>query len=166
VGEIQASDGGDLQPADLHAVVAAVAGVVGDRGLAPRQGLELLVQRGLVGLRDQQVGGVLCGDQLLGMLTLGVERIGGDPVPVRSSRSSSGWNRAISPVVGATSVWARTARVGWSIAASRCTCAAPWWPLPRRVLPSTATACRHAAGLAGVGRVVGGVAAGRSATGR
>jgi hypothetical protein len=35
VGEVQASEGGDLQAAELHAVVTAVTGVVGDRDLAP-----------------------------------------------------------------------------------------------------------------------------------
>jgi hypothetical protein len=34
------------------------------------------VQGGLVGLDDQQVGGVLLGDQPLGMLTLGVQGVG------------------------------------------------------------------------------------------
>ena len=78
VGEVQAGDGGDLQAAGLDAAVAAVAGVVGDRDVPPRQGFELAVQRGLVGLHDQQIRGVLVGDQPLGVLTLGVERIGGD----------------------------------------------------------------------------------------
>ena len=50
----------------------------------------------------------------------------------------------ISLVLVSTSVWPRTARVVWSIAASRCTCGLAWWPLPRRVLPSTATARRPA----------------------
>jgi hypothetical protein len=63
-------------------------------------------------------------------------------VPLRSRRSSSGRNRAISLVVGSTSVCPRIARVVWSIIASRCTGAAPRWPLPRRVLPSMATARR------------------------
>ena len=36
------------------------------------------MQRGLVGLHDQQIRGVLVGDQPLGVLTLGVERIGGN----------------------------------------------------------------------------------------
>jgi hypothetical protein len=71
VGEVQAGDGGDLQAAELGTAVAAVAGVVGDRDLVPRQGLELVVQGGLVGLDDQQVGGVLVGDQPLGVLPLG-----------------------------------------------------------------------------------------------
>jgi hypothetical protein len=78
VGEVQAGDGGDLQAAGLHPAVAAVVGVVGDRDLVPRQELELALQRGLVGLDDQQVGGVLVGDQPLGVLPLGVQRVGGD----------------------------------------------------------------------------------------
>jgi hypothetical protein len=53
--------------------MATVAGVVGDRDLAPRQELELALQRGLVGLDDQDVGGVLVGDQPLGVLALGVK---------------------------------------------------------------------------------------------
>jgi hypothetical protein len=59
VGEVQASHGGDLQAADLHAVVAAVAGVVLGWDVAPRQGSQLAMQGGLVGLYDQDVGGVL-----------------------------------------------------------------------------------------------------------
>src|SRR5512132_1537732 len=46
VGEVQTSDGGDLQPAELHAVVAAVAGVVQDRDVAPGQSGELVVEAG------------------------------------------------------------------------------------------------------------------------
>jgi hypothetical protein len=78
VGEVQAGDGGELQAAGLGAAVAAVVGGVGDRDLAPRQALELLLQRGLVGLDDQQVGGVLVGDQPVGVLTLGVQGVGGE----------------------------------------------------------------------------------------
>jgi hypothetical protein len=37
VGKVEASDGGDLQAAGLHAAVAAVAGMVGGGDLAPRQ---------------------------------------------------------------------------------------------------------------------------------
>jgi hypothetical protein len=78
VGEVQASHGGDLQAAEFDPAVAAVAGVVGEGDLAPRQGGELLVQGGLVGLDDQHIGGVLSGDQPVGVLVLGVERIGRD----------------------------------------------------------------------------------------
>ena len=136
--------------------MAAVAGVVGDGDLAPGQRPELLVQAGLVALHDQHVGGLLVGDQPVGMLTLGVHRIRGDDrageVQPLQQRLEPG-----DLVGGVVDVgWARTARVGWSIAASRCTCDLPWWPLPRRVLPSTATACRHAARFGGGGRVVGG----------
>ena len=58
----------------------------------------------------------------------------------------------ISLLVVSTSVWPRTARVVWSMTASRCTGAAPRRPLPRRALPSTATARRHAR-VGGGGRV-------------
>ena len=78
VGEVQASDGGDLEAAGLDAAVAAVAGVVGDGNVRPWQGLELVMQRWLIVLHDQQVGGVLVGDQPVGMFALGVERVGGD----------------------------------------------------------------------------------------
>jgi hypothetical protein len=46
VGEVQASDGGDLQAAQLHAAVAAVADVVGDGDVAPWQASQLLVHVG------------------------------------------------------------------------------------------------------------------------
>ena len=78
VGEVQASDGGDLQAAEFHPVVAAVAGTVGDGDLAPGEAGELVVEGGLVGLDDQQVGGVLVGDQPVGVLALGVHGVGGD----------------------------------------------------------------------------------------
>jgi hypothetical protein len=58
--------------------VGAVAGAVGDRDVAPGQGGEVMVQAGLVGLHDPQVGGVLLSDQPVGVLALGVERIGSD----------------------------------------------------------------------------------------
>jgi hypothetical protein len=59
VGEVQASDGGDLEPAGLDAAMAGVAGAVGDGDLVPRQGDELPVEGGLVVLDDQQPGGML-----------------------------------------------------------------------------------------------------------
>jgi hypothetical protein len=78
MGEVQTGDRRDLETADLGPTMTAVAGGVGDRDLAPRQGGEPLAQRGLVGLDDQQVGGMLVGNQPVGMLALGVERIGSD----------------------------------------------------------------------------------------
>jgi hypothetical protein len=74
VGEVQASDGSDLEAAGLDAAVAVVASVVDDGNVRPWQGLELVMQPGLIVLHDQQVGGVLGGDQPVGMLALAVER--------------------------------------------------------------------------------------------
>jgi hypothetical protein len=99
VGEVQASHGGDLQAADLHAVVAAVAGVILGWDVAPRQGGQLAMQGGLVGLYDQDVGGVLGGDQPVGVVAMGVQCVGVMTRPARSSPSSRGRNRAISLVV-------------------------------------------------------------------
>jgi hypothetical protein len=104
VGEVQASDGGDRQAAELGPAVAAVAGVVGDGDVAPGQCLELVVQRGLVAFDDEQVGGVLLGDQPVGVFALGVDGAlcrGRDnasavtTTPVRSRPSSSGRNPVI-----------------------------------------------------------------------
>jgi hypothetical protein len=75
VGEVQASDGGDLEAAGLDPAMAAVAGLVGDGDVWPRQRGELVVQAGLVVFHDQHVSGVLDGDQPVGMLTLGVQRV-------------------------------------------------------------------------------------------
>jgi hypothetical protein len=80
-GKVEASDGGDLQTADLHAAVAAVVGVVGDGDLAPGQALQLVVQGGLIGLGDQDVGGAFLGDQPLGVGVLGMHGVGSDHPP-------------------------------------------------------------------------------------
>jgi hypothetical protein len=63
---------------DLDAAMGVLAGAVHHRELPPRQPGELGVQGWLVGLDDQQVGGVLLGDQPVSMSVLGVERVGGD----------------------------------------------------------------------------------------
>jgi hypothetical protein len=95
------------------------------------------------------------------MLTLGVQRIGSDhgvgEVQLLQQRPEPGdlVGRAVDVGLG------QDPGVVWSIAASRCTCTAPWWPLPRRVLLSTSIPCRHAARIVGGGWVAGGVAAGR-----
>jgi hypothetical protein len=52
--------------------MAVVAGAVHDRDLPPRQPGQLGVQRGLVGLDDQQVLGA-AGDQEAGVVALGVK---------------------------------------------------------------------------------------------
>ncbi len=131
MGEVQAGDGGCLQAADLGAAVAAVAGVVGDGDVWPGQELELVLERGLVAFDDQQVGGVLVGDQPVGVRTLGVHGVGGQDPPGQVQASSSGWNPVISLLLVSTWVWARTPRLVWSIAASRWTWGLGWWPLPR-----------------------------------
>jgi hypothetical protein len=78
VGEVQAGDGGDPQPADFHTAMPGVAGAVGDGDVLPGRDLELVVERGLVSPHHQDVGAVLSGDQPVGTLALGVERIGSD----------------------------------------------------------------------------------------
>jgi hypothetical protein len=50
VGEVEAGDDGDLEAAHLDPAVAAVAGVVLGRDVAPGQASQLVVQGGLVGL--------------------------------------------------------------------------------------------------------------------
>jgi hypothetical protein len=62
--------------------------------------------------------------------------------PVRSRLASSGANPGTSPGAPLTWRWASTARVAWSIAASKWTCR-PSRRAPRSVLPSTATARRR-----------------------
>jgi len=59
---------------------------------------------------------------------------------------SGRWNPVISPGDRRPGVWASTARVVWSIAASTCTRRPSWPRAPRSVLPSTATARRRRAG--------------------
>ena len=68
---------GDLEGAPLGAAVPAFPLVIGHRYVAPGQGGELGVQAGLVALDDQQVLSAAPG-QVGGMVTLGVQGIGGD----------------------------------------------------------------------------------------
>jgi hypothetical protein len=83
VGEVQPGDGGDLQAAGLGAAVAAVNGAIGHGDLPPGEPSELPQEAGPVGLDHQQVGGVLVGDQPVGVLALGVQGVGGDPHAVQ-----------------------------------------------------------------------------------
>ena len=75
VGEVQARHGGDLEPAELDPAVPAVAGLVHHGDVAPRQGGELVAQAGLVILDDQHIRGVGDGDQPVGVVALGVQRV-------------------------------------------------------------------------------------------
>jgi hypothetical protein len=67
--------GDDLEGAVLDAAVRLVAGAVGDRDTLPGQALHAGQQEGLVGLDTQQVVGVLVGEQELGGVGVGVERV-------------------------------------------------------------------------------------------
>jgi hypothetical protein len=68
VGEAEAVHGDGLEGAVLDAAVAAVMGAVQDGDAVPGQLGAALKQAGLVGLHDEQVVGVLSGDQELGGL--------------------------------------------------------------------------------------------------
>jgi hypothetical protein len=134
--------GDGLEGAQLDAAVAAIAGTLQDRDAMPGQAGAAGQQRGLVGLDDKQVVGLLAGDQELGGVGAGLQRISVTTTPARSRSASSGRRPGTSPGAPLTGRWARTARAAWSIAASRRTCR-PSAPLPRSVLPSTATARRR-----------------------
>jgi hypothetical protein len=83
----------------------------GQPGAAVQQG-------GLVGLDDEQVVGLLAGDQELGGVGV-VWSAAVTTTPARSSPSSSGWKAGTSAGAPSTWRWASTTRVVWSIAASR-----------------------------------------------
>ena len=73
--------GGGLDRAELLAGVPAVVVPVTGWDMAPGQVLDLGIQAELVLLHDQDVAGVLLGDQEFGVVALGVHRIGGDRAP-------------------------------------------------------------------------------------
>jgi hypothetical protein len=75
VGEAEVADGDDLEGAMLDAAVAAVAGGIRYRDQVPGQALAAGQQGGLVGLNREQVVGLLVGDQELGGVGVGVERV-------------------------------------------------------------------------------------------
>jgi hypothetical protein len=58
--------------------VRLVAGAVQDGDVVPGQAGAAVQQAGLVGLDDQQVVGLLAGDEELGGVGVGVQRVGGD----------------------------------------------------------------------------------------
>jgi hypothetical protein len=119
------------------------------RDLPPGELSGLPQEAGLVGLDHQQVGGVLVGGQPVGVLALGVQRVGGDHHAVQVQAAQQWLEGGDLVAVGSTPRWARTAPLAWAIAASRWTGGREWAPLPRRVLPSTVPACRQGPAAAG-----------------
>jgi hypothetical protein len=137
-------------------LVAAALGVVGDGDLWPRQGGELLVEGGLVGLHEQQVGGVLDADQPVGVGVLVWSASAVITAPLNSTPSSSGWNWRI-PVGGAVHVGLGEDRAAGVVHhGEQVDLRAGVVAAAAQGLPSTATAPRHAGW--------GGGAAGRPAT--
>jgi hypothetical protein len=137
-------DGDGLQAAVLLAAVAAVAWLA-PTGIVFHGSFRSWVQAGPVALHDQDVVRFLAGDQVIGMLALGMQCIGGDDGSGEIQWARQRREPVISLVLPSTAVCARTARACWSMAASRC---AAWPPaaecrVPRRALPSTATTRRR-----------------------
>ena len=79
-------DGRGLEGAVLLAAVAPAVLAGRDRDAPPGQVLHLGVQARLVLLHHQDVMGPLAGDKELGVLALGVQRVGGDDVPGQVQR--------------------------------------------------------------------------------
>jgi hypothetical protein len=75
VREAEVVDGDGLDGTQLDAAVAAVAGAVGHGHAVPGQAGAAVQQRGLVGLDDEQVAGLLSGDQELGGLAVGLQGV-------------------------------------------------------------------------------------------
>jgi hypothetical protein len=120
-GEGEAVDGDGLEGAQLHTAVAAVAGAVQDRDAVPRQAGAAGQQGRPVGLGPKQVVGLLVPDQELGGLRMGLQRVGGGHQPGQVQGRQQRLERADSSGAPTTWRWTSTARVVWSIAASRCT---------------------------------------------
>ncbi|WP_344494610.1 hypothetical protein [Nonomuraea monospora] len=70
-------DGADFHAADFAAAVALLVGAVVEDGLAPGQGLEPALQGGLVAFDDEEVVAA-GGDDVTGVVVLGVQGVGGD----------------------------------------------------------------------------------------
>ena len=103
VGESQPGlDGGDLEGAPLGAAVPAFPLVIGHRHVAPGKGGKLGIEVRLVALDDQQVLSAAPG-QVGGMITLGMQRIGGDDGAGDVNAIQQRGNRGISLVLAPTS---------------------------------------------------------------
>ena len=142
VREAEVVDGDGLDGTQLDAAVAAVAGAAGHGNLVPGQPGQALQHGGLVGLDDEQVMGLLSGDQELGGLAVGLQGVCcGHASKVQVAKQwLEGGDLAGAP---STWPWASTAWVVWSIAASRWTWR-PWAsassrPSVRRMVVSLGT---------------------------
>jgi hypothetical protein len=121
VRKAEVADGDDLEGALLDAAVATVTGPVGDGHALPRQALQAGQQGGLVGLDREQVVGLLAGDQELGSVSMVCSASAVTTPPARSRPASSDRTPGTSSGAPPTCCWASTARVAWSMQASRCT---------------------------------------------
>ncbi|CAM5621904.1 hypothetical protein SCANM124S_06992 [Streptomyces canus] len=146
-GEEQVADGGDLDPADLGAAMAAVPGAALKRDFFPGQGLELLAQLLLVAFDNRDVVGPAA-REVSGMLACVWSASLVTTVPARlATVSNSGWKQVVSPVFSPTSSWATTTPDVCSRAAAGGPCGR--WPWPRRAgssRPRTARAIRSSRG--------------------
>jgi hypothetical protein len=85
-GSRAGGDGRGLEGAVLLAAVAPAVLAGRDRDAPPGQVLDLGVQARLVLLHDQDVVRLLFRDKELGVLALGVQRVGGDDAPGQVQR--------------------------------------------------------------------------------
>jgi len=121
VREPEPSNQDGLEGAQLQAAMRAVAGAVQHGDAMPGQAGAAVQEGGLVGLDREQVVRLLASDEELGGIGVGVQRVGGDH---RTGQVQVGQQRGEPrDFAGAPSTWrwASTARVVWSIAASKWT---------------------------------------------
>jgi len=85
-----------LEGAQLDPAVGAVAGAVGHGHVVPGHGRAAVQQHGLVGLDREQVVRLLAGDQELGGIVMGLQRVGGDHHAGQVWDASSGPNAGTS----------------------------------------------------------------------
>jgi hypothetical protein len=88
-----------------------VAGAVQDGNVVPGQTLTAVQQHRLVGLDREPVVRLLAGDEALGGVAVGGQRIGGDHGAGQLQSPSNGWNPGTSP--GAPLTWRWRGRRGW-----------------------------------------------------
>ena len=78
VREAEPVDGDGLEGTEFHTAVGAVAGAIQDRDSMPGQAGAAGQERGLVGLDHKQIVRLLDGDEELGRVGVGLERVGRD----------------------------------------------------------------------------------------